>query len=236
MSITRSLIDNSTRWICAWNRGRRLKGWPGKDRLCLNLGCGLAVAKGWINIDGSLNALAAPWPEFVHKILYRFSGANRYYTEAEYCRLLGGHDFLHHDLAYGIRFYDNTVDFVYSSHFLEHLFRKDALALLKESYRVLKPGGTVRVCIPDLQYAISLYTSGKKEKMLQDYFFVEDLESSLARHKYMYDLELLEAALRDAGFTGIEKLKYREGKTPDLETLDNRPEDTLFVEAVKARH
>jgi len=233
MSITRTVIDTSTNAICSWNRGRRLSGWPGKKALQLNLGCGLAVAKGWINVDGSLNALVASWPEFSHKILYRFSGSNRYYTEAEYCRLLREHDFLHHDLAYGIPFADNTVDFVYSSHFLEHLFRKDAFALLKESYRVLKPGGTVRVCVPDLEYAIALYKAGEKEKMLVNYFFVEDLESSLARHKYMYDLELLAAKLKEAGFTGITRFKYREGRTPDLDVLDNRPEETLFVEAVK---
>lgn len=233
MSITRSVIDTSTKLICAWNRSRLHNPRPGKETIRLNLGCGLAVAKGWINIDGSLNAMVASWPEFVHKILYRFSGSNRYYTEAEYCRLLSGHDFLHHDLAYGIPFADNTVDFVYSSHFLEHLFSKDALLLLKESYRVLKPGGTVRTCVPDLQYAVSLYTSGKKEKMLRDYFFVEDLESSMARHKYMYDFELLEAALKDAGFGRITRLEFRKGSTPDLEVLDNRPDETLFVEARK---
>lgn len=233
MSITRTVIDSSTKTICAWNRGRRLKAWPGKDTLKLNLGCGLAVAKGWINIDGSLNALVASWPEFIHKVLYRFSGSNRYYSEAEYCRLLRQNDFLHHDLAYGIPFADNTADFVYSSHFLEHLFKKDALTLLKESCRVLKPGGTVRVCVPDLAYAVELYKSGEKEKMLESYFFVEDLESSLARHKYMYDFELLEAKLKEAGFTGITLLKYREGRTPDLAALDNRPDETLFVEARK---
>lgn len=233
MSIIRTVIDSSTKAICYWNRNRRLAGWPGKTTIQLNLGCGLAVAKGWVNVDGSLNALVAAWPEFMHKVLYRFSGSNRYYSEAEYCRLLREHDFLHHDLAYGIPFADNTADFVYSSHFLEHLFKKDAFALLKESYRVLKPGGTIRVCIPDLEYAMRLYKSGEKEKMLESYFFVEDLESSMARHKYMYDFELLGAKLKEAGFTAITRCRYREGHTPDLAVLDNRPDETLFVEARK---
>lgn len=233
MTITRKLIDSSTKLICFLKRNRKLKSWPREYSIRLNLGCGLSVSKGWINIDGSLNALAAEWPESTLRFLYRFSGSNRYYTEAEYCRLLRESHFLHHDLSYGIPFCDNTADFVYSSHFLEHLFKSDAEVLLKESYRVLKPGGIIRVCVPDLQYAVSLYNSGQKEKMLDSYFFVEDMENSMARHKYMYDFELLETKLKEAGFTAVSRHNYREGKTPDLDVLDNRPDETLFVEATK---
>jgi len=203
------------------------------DVVKLNLGCGLAVAKGWINVDGSLNALAASWPRSVHQLLYRVSGANRYYTCEEYCALLEEHQFIHHDLAYGIPFVDESVNSVYSSHFLEHLHRQDALHLLQESFRVLKHGGVIRICVPDLAYAISLYTWGEKEKMLNDYFFVEDKESYYARHKYMYDFDLLSTIMKQVGFRNIRRCAYRQGATPDLEVLDNRLEETLYVEAVK---
>ena len=69
--------------------------------------------------------------------------------------------------------------------------------------------------------------------MLENYFFVEDRESFLARHKYMYDFELLKKVLESIGYTQVTRCEYRHGRTPDIDQLDNRPEETLFVEAVK---
>jgi predicted SAM-dependent methyltransferase len=141
--------------------------------------------------------------------------------------------FVHHDLAYGIPLDDASADYVFSSHFLEHLFLREGEHLLRECYRVLLPGGMVRIAVPDLEYALSLYAQGEKEKMLLNYFFVEDMESHYARHKYMYDFAMLKALLESIGFREIERCRYREGLTPNLEVLDNRPEETLFVEARK---
>jgi predicted SAM-dependent methyltransferase len=192
------------------------------------------VAKGWINVDASLNALIASWPRSMHKFLYRLSGSNRYYSLEQYCDLLENHVFMHHDLSHSIPLKDQTVDFIYSSHFLEHLFKHDAERLLTDCHRALKPGGIIRVSIPDLAYAVSLYARGDKEKMLTDYFFVEDKHSFLARHKYMYDFELLKALLEKIGFSQVIRCAYQEGRTPDIKLLDNRPDESLFVEAVKA--
>lgn len=235
MSIVRHVIDTSTNLIGWIRRPRRITPQqdPRDGQVKVNLGCGLAVTKGWINVDASLNALVASWPRFMHKVLYRLSGANRYYSLDQYCDLLGNHIFVHHDLSHSLPLKDQTADFVYSSHFLEHLFRPDAERLLTECLRVLKPGGMVRVCIPDLAYAVSLYLRGEKEKMLEAYFFVEDKGSFLSRHKYMYDYELLSKLLEKIGFVQITLCSFQKGKTPDIENLDNRPEDTLFVEAVK---
>lgn len=235
MSVTRRVIDTTTNLIGWIRRPRRIT--PQHDtrdgQVKVNLGCGLAVTQGWINVDASLNALVASWPRSLHKLLYRLSGANRYYSLEQYCDLLGNHVFVHHDLSHSLPLKDQTADYVYSSHFLEHLFKPDAEHLLKECLRVLKPGGVVRVCVPDLAYAVALYLRGEKEKMLEDYFFVEDKGSFLARHKYMYDHELLSSLLEKVGFSQITLCSFQQGKTPDIAKLDNRPEDTLFVEAVK---
>ena len=233
MKVVRTIIDSSTRLIGFVRRNRRFipKGEGGVVKL--NLGCGLAVTQGWINVDASLNALVASWPRVLHKILYRLSGANRYYSLEHYCDLLEKHVFVHHDLSHSLPLKDDIVDFIYSSHFLEHLFKPDAERLLKESYRVLKPGGIVRVCVPDLACAVLLYSQGKKEQMLENYFFVEDKDSFLARHKYMYDFELLKQLLEKVGFSQVVRCEYRQGGTPDIDQLDNRPEETLFVEAFK---
>jgi predicted SAM-dependent methyltransferase len=171
MSFIRSLIDFSTATIGRMRRGRRII--PPKDNrdgyVKVNLGCGLAVTQGWTNVDASLNALVASWPRTAHKLLYRLSGANRYYSLEQYCDLLENHVFVHHELSHSIPLKDGSTNFVYSSHFLEHLFKQDGLRLLSESHRVLKSGGVIRVCIPDLAYAIEQYMQGEKEKMLENY-------------------------------------------------------------------
>ena len=199
----------------------------------VNLGCGLAVAPGWINVDASLNAVLANLPRALLPLAYRLSGSNRYYTREQYIGLLSGHRFVHHDLAHSLPFADASVDVVYSSHFVEHLFRDEAVVLMRESLRILKPGGLVRIAVPDLAWAVDCYQRGLKREMLEQYFFVEDRSSFLARHKYMYDFDLLRETLESTGFTAIERRTFGEGSAPDLSLLDNRPDETLFVEAVK---
>lgn len=60
-------------------------------------------------------------------------------------------DVIEHNLLTGIPFPDNHFDVVYHSHVLEHFSRKDGHAFLQECYRVLKPGGIIRIAVPDLE-------------------------------------------------------------------------------------
>lgn len=234
MKIVRKIIESITMGMCMAKKNRVIKIAikPG-EKAKVNLGCGLSVTKGWINIDGSLAAFVSSWPECLLKLAYRFAGSNRYYSCEQFCSILKENVFIHHDLSYGIPLPDNSADYIYSSHFLEHLFRSEAEGLIKDSYRVLKKGGTIRICVPDLNYAIGLYGSGSKHFMLEQYFFVEDQDSFFARHKYMYDCELLSAILQQAGFGNISQCCYQQGTTPDVKELDNRPEGTIFLEAKK---
>lgn len=235
MGILRSIIDFSSVGLGKLRRNRLLiaKKDAADGLVKINLGCGLRVAAGWLNLDASLNALFGSWPSWLHGAMYHLSGANRYYSKNEYCDLLKKSSFIHHDLSHNIPFRSGVADFVYSSHFLEHLFKHDGKTLIKESFRVLKSGGTLRVCVPDLAYAIGLYKSKDPEKMLQKYFFVDDKSSYFARHKYMYDFNLLSELLSEVGFQDVQRCEYQKGSTPQLTDLDVYPEDTLFVEAKK---
>lgn len=235
MNYLTKIIDFSINILGKIRCNRKI--YPPKDErdglVKVNLGCGLRVTKGWLNIDGSLNAMFASWPNWMHKILYRFSGARQYYSLEQYCAILVNHQFFYHDLALSLPLHDNTVDFIYSSHFFEHLFKDDAANLLKACAQALKPGATIRISIPDLAYAISLYGLGKRNEMLEDYFFVAGKGSYLARHKYMYDFDLIKSALEQAGFSGVTRCEYHQGKTPDIEMLDVYPDVSLFVEATR---
>ena len=49
----------------------------------------------------------------------------------------------------------------------------------------------------------------------------------------MYDFELLRDVLEKIGYKDIRRCLFNEGGVPDLSLLDNRPEETLFVEACR---
>ncbi|MGL1902902.1 MAG: hypothetical protein OCC49_12245 [Fibrobacterales bacterium] len=52
---------------------------------------------------------------------------------------------------------DGTVDFLYHSHILVRYSRSEAYCLMKECQRIMKPGGIIRVVVPDLEYAAIQY-------------------------------------------------------------------------------
>ena len=56
---------------------------------------------------------------------------------------------------------DCTVDAIYSSHNIEHLFPHEVEVALKEFYRVLKPEGFLVITCPDLQSVAELVVEGK---------------------------------------------------------------------------
>lgn len=62
-----------------------------------------------------------------------------------------------HNLLKGIPFNDNSFDFVYHSHVLEHFSKQDGERLIQECFRVLKPGGILRVAVPDLETIVRNY-------------------------------------------------------------------------------
>ena len=227
----RQLVDKFTQFA-GWMKRRQKVTKFLYQPVKVNLGCGLTVAPEWVNIDGSLNALIATWPRWLHTAAYRFSGAQQFYTLDDYKRITQNNLFVHHDFRYGIPLPDNSADYLYSSHFLEHLDKYAGRRLLEESLRVLKPGGCVRIGVPDLEHAWQMYQADDKERMLHDYFFI-DGATGFSQHRYLYDFEMLAAILQEIGFSNITRAAFQQGRTPDLNLLDNRAEYTLFVEAQK---
>jgi predicted SAM-dependent methyltransferase len=223
--------------VRAWaylRRGRRIR--PVQRPVKVNVGSGLVVAPGWIHLDVGIIALAASWPGPLKRLAYRLlpdtSAARRDYSVDAFCEILSSNRFYHHRLEYGLPFANDQVDFLYASHVVEHLFRSDAQRLFGEAHRVLRPGGVLRICVPDLAHAVGLLNRGDTERGLE-YFFADAGPSEFTRHRYLYDYAHLSAYLMAAGFDPVTRRSYREGVTPDLELLDSREEETLFVEATK---
>lgn len=229
--MVRQLIDFISHFACWVKRNRIIT--PKDQAVKVNIGSGLSVTPGWLNVDASLNAFFSKWPRFLLNILYRISGSKEFCPPEKYRDILRNHPFLHHNVEYGIPLPLESCDYLYFSHFLEKLFREDAEKFFKEAYRVLKKNGIIRICILDLERIIMLYQKGNKEYLLK-LLFATSKSGYFSRCKHIYDFDLLRQFLEKAGFVNIERCSYREGKTPDIDLLDNRPQETLYVEACKS--
>src|ERR1043165_2793625 len=70
-----------------------------------------------------------------------------------------------HNLLKGIPFSDNSFELVYHSHVLEHFPKTKAPEFIGECYRVLKPGGVIRIAIPDLEQIARNYVKYLDESL-----------------------------------------------------------------------
>ena len=103
-----------------------------------------------------------------------------------------------HDLRLGIPYPDDTFEVVYHSHLLEHLSKYEALSFTQECHRVLKPGGIVRVVVPDLERIARLYLMAL-ERALQG-------QDEWRHHYEWMMLELYDQMVRER--PGGEMLEY----------------------------
>lgn len=162
-----------------------------------------------------------------------------------------------HDLTKGIPHEADSVDAIYTSHMLEHLESDAARFVLGECHRVLRRGGTLRIVVPDLKVVTRAYLEGDRERLPSDATAIADaflellyfrpsphvnpvarairrvLRSDDGGHKWMYDAESLMLRLQEAGFTGAQRVSFREGRDREVAKLDTRSPFHLHIEAFK---
>jgi len=64
------------------------------------------------------------------------------------------------DLRSALPFDNCSAEMIYSEHVLEHFLKPDALKLLSECYRILTPGGLMRIGVPDAGRYLRAYVDG----------------------------------------------------------------------------
>jgi predicted SAM-dependent methyltransferase len=126
---------------------------------------------------------------------------------------------LYWDLRLGIPFRKESVSRIYSSHMFEHLTYEEGQILLSECKRVLKPGGSISIAVPNAELYIDGY-SGKVE-LPEEFFGWEPAYNRTTRidainyvaymageHKYMFDQENLHHILSAMGFVGVRQRSF----------------------------
>jgi len=136
------------------------------------------------------------------------------------------------DLCKPLPFPDDSVDAIFSSHVLEHLFMDEVERLIDQCYRVLRPGGICRVVVPDLEKIMRLYEVEDPRRFINDIYEVSTRSAVKNSHHCAFTGPFLRKLFSNAGFTKQTIRDYRVGECPDIGRLDNRPE-SLFFEAVK---
>lgn len=146
------------------------------------------------------------------------------------------------DLRQPLPYAENTIDYIYSEHFIEHLTYDEARRLMNECYRVLKPCGVIRIATPDLDHLIDKYQNGwQYQKWLEhpDYKFITSAGMMINYavrawgHKYIWNAADLYTILKQAGFSSAEDRILNESWYQELRNLEIREDSTLIMEAMK---
>lgn len=157
-----------------------------------------------------------------------------------------------HDVREKLKFDDNSVDFIFHEHLIEHLDEVDGYNFLKECYRILKPNGVMRISCPDISGIVSVYMDwdnipdnewkkkhgGDKTKFINNVMINQtafykgkrfdannksyNVESGAEFHKYYYDKNDFRRKLTEIGFTNFTLVNKHESEHPELRKLERR--------------
>lgn len=153
---------------------------------------------------------------------------------------------------------DETFDYIYSEHIFEHLTHTQGLNMLNECFRVLKPGGHLRLATPDFDFLMGLYNEPEKE-IHKEYVkwstnsFIPEISNNLSEKEYLpsfvvnnffrdwghfviYNFQSLELVLKKAGFANITRQKVGKSEIQEFDKLERHggiiPEEFNVLETI----
>jgi predicted SAM-dependent methyltransferase len=143
---------------------------------------------------------------------------------------------------------DGSARGIRVEHFVEHLEPREELpAFLRDSFRVLRPGGVLRIAVPDAERYLRAYCSpdlsgfhelGVPDPLPSDLPTRMDVVNHIFHqwheHRWGYDFETLAHRLRSAGFDRIERSEYKVSHRAALaQDRNEHAPYSLYVEAIK---
>ncbi len=227
----------------------------------LNIGCGnnLIQDNSWVNIDNSLLAkLRNSYLWFIFNFIINIKFIKKklplYFFNYPKVKIV--------DIRKKLPFSENFFQYIYCAQVIEHLFYSDLYQLLSQCFKVLKPGGTIRILTPDLQKLIKLYNSSnidefKKNDLLDSKnlcdhfnsffyprshvlkkkrsFLIKFTDFMPEQHKYIYDFNTLSKMMKEVGFEEVNIVETADSIIPDVKFLDQWQECSILLEAKKLR-
>lgn len=127
--------------------------------------------------------------------------------------------YVRHDCRKPLPVPDESVDHILCSHFLEHVYPDEALSILRDFGRALKPGATLHVIVPDLERQINAYLRAKRDGAITAaddlidstllsthtrgslrYRVLEAFGGFGLQHRWMYDSDSASIRIKQLGF------------------------------------
>jgi predicted SAM-dependent methyltransferase len=146
----------------------------------------------------------------------------------------------------------NSVQVVYSSHLLEHLYYNQCEQLLQKLHYSMIEGGIIRLALPDYDAFIRKFIKTFESNPL---IAMQEFEGSLLSHplikpsirtklwnqitgnlhihRWHPNFAVVQEMLLKIGFTSIERCQYRESSLEEINHLENREFMTFYIEAKK---
>jgi len=126
------------------------------------------------------------------------------------------------DIKKNLPFQTDSIDVVYLEEVIEHISNPEGIALMQECYRVIKPGGWIRITTPSLNFFAQEFFSNPKETRNINEIF------RLHGHEHIYSEDELMGLLSTIGFTKVIPSKYRD-KASRFGSFDTHPERFSFA-------
>lgn len=138
-------------------------------------------------------------------------------------------------------FKDDFADLIYTSHTLEHIHMEEVSATIKEWKRILKPGGILRISVPDFDKIINIYNDNDHSiaSIWRPLMGGQEYKENI--HLAVFNCNYLEKLLLEIGFTEVYQWNPLNVKNHDfndwastlLEVNDKKYQISLNIEAVK---
>lgn len=208
------------------------------EQIYVQYGCGLTglTPKEWRHFDASPTLFFERIP-LIGKLYTR--NDSRFADNVEFG-----------DIVKGLPITEKSCKGVYCCHVLEHLALEDFRVALRNTYKILHPGGVFRFVLPDLEYSVKKYQEntsddaalkfiggnflGRKSrpKNLKDFIF-----SSLSNihHLWMWDYKSMQAELCEVGFKDIRRAYFGDSSDPMFQQVEQKGRwyNSLGVECKK---